>query len=132
LRYPEPIASTTHRARAVVEAHGLDVAGEVDRGDVVGDELGAEPLSLGTELVHQLGAHDAVGVAGEVLHVGRGHQGPAGRDRALEHERLEVGASGVDGRRVARRARPDDDEVANVVAHGLPFADWRCGWLELW
>ena len=47
-----------HRAGAVLGAGAvgdhLDVAGQVDRGDVVGDQLGAEALGLGAHLVHQL------------------------------------------------------------------------------
>ena len=78
---------------------------EVDRGDVVGDQLGAEALGLLAQVVHQLRAHDAVGEAGEVLDLGGVHQRAAGGDRALEDQRLEVGAGGVDRGGVARRAR---------------------------
>lgn len=68
---------------------GLDVTGEVDGHDVVRDQLGAEPLGLGPHVVHQLGAHDAVAEAGEVLHLGGVHQGTARRHRTLEDEGLE-------------------------------------------
>ena len=44
---------------AVVRAHDLDRSGQVDRDDVVGDQLGAEPLGLGADVGHQLRAHDA-------------------------------------------------------------------------
>ena len=81
----------------------LDVAGEVDRGHVVGDELGAEALGLAAQVVHQLGAHDAVGEAGEVLHVGGVHQRATGGDRALEDQR---GAGSRARRRSPRCSRP--------------------------
>ena len=71
-------------------------------------------------VVHQVGAHDAVGEAGEVLDVGGVHQRAAGGDRALEHQRRQVGARGVDRGGVARRARADDDHVA-YVAHSGPL-----------
>ena len=58
-------------------APGTPGAGEVDAARVVGDELGAEALSLLAHGVHQLRAHDAVREAGEVLHLGGGHQGAA-------------------------------------------------------
>ena len=93
----------------------LIVAGEVDRGDVVGDQLGAEALGLLAQVVHEVRAHDAVGEAGEVLDVGGVHQRATGGHRALEHERREVGARGVDRGGVTGRARADDDHVADVV-----------------
>jgi hypothetical protein len=46
--------------------------GEVDLGDGLGDNLGAEALRLGTELVHHVGASDALREAGEVLDIGGG------------------------------------------------------------
>jgi hypothetical protein len=97
----------------------LDRAGQVHVGDVVGDELGPEPLGLAAHVVHELGAHDAVTEAGEVLDLGRVHERTAGRDRSLEHQRLQVRARGVDGRGVPRRSGSDDDDVAYVlVRHG--------------
>ena len=96
--------------------------GEVDAGHLLGEELGAEPLRLRPEVHHQLGAHDALGKAGEVLDVGRQHQLAArlvgrGRGLALDDERGEVGASGVDRGGQAGRAGPDDDDVARI-GHG--------------
>ena len=55
----------------------LDVAGDIDFDDVIGDQLGAEPFGLGTHLVHQRGPHDAVGEAWEVLDLGGVHECPA-------------------------------------------------------
>jgi hypothetical protein len=100
---------------AVGDADGLDVALELNGGDVVGHQLGAEALCLGAELVHQLGAHDAVGEAGVVLDVGGVDERAAGGDGPLEHERVQVRARGVDGCRVPRGAGTDDDQVANVA-----------------
>ena len=68
---------------------------EVDLVDVGGDELGAEALGLLAELRHELGAEDPVGEAGVVLDVGGEHQLAAGAD-ALDDERVQVGAGGVD------------------------------------
>ena len=51
---------------------------EVDRGDLRGEELGAEAGGLLAEVHHQLGAHDALGEAGEVLDLGGEHQLAAG------------------------------------------------------
>ena len=63
---------------------------ELDLGDVVGDQLGAEALGLGAHLVHQRRAHDAVAEAGEVLHLGGVHQRATGGHRALEDEGVQV------------------------------------------
>ena len=80
------------------------VAGEVDAVGVGGDELGAEALGLLAELRHELGAHDPVGEAGVVLDVGREHELAAGAD-ALDDERVQVGARGVDRGGQPGRAR---------------------------
>ena len=77
---------------------------------LLGEDLGAEALGLLPEVHHELGAHDAVGEAGEVLDVGRQHQLAArlvaGRRRlALDDQRAEVGPGGVDGRGEPGRAR---------------------------
>ena len=120
-----------HGAGPVLDAGAvgddLDVAGQVDLGDVVGDQLGAEPLGLRAHLVHQGRAHDAVAEAGEVLDLGGVHQRAAGGDRALEHQGCEVGAGGVHGGGVAGRAGADDDHVAGFGrtswSDSLPRAD---------
>ena len=88
--------------------------GELDPVDVVGDEAGAEALGLGAELVHHLRPHDPLGVAGVVLDVGRVLQLPAPLE-ALEDERLEVGARGVERSRVAGRPTADDDHVLDLL-----------------
>ena len=48
------------------------------RGDLLGDELGAEALGLRADAHHELGAHDPLGESGEVLDLGREHQLAAG------------------------------------------------------
>ena len=83
----------------------LDAAvGELDAGGVVGDEAGAEALGLGAELLHHLRAHDPLGEARVVLDVGRVLKLPAPLE-ALDHERLEVGAGGVERGGVAGAGR---------------------------
>ena len=62
-------------------------AGERSTRSTRGDELGAEALGLLAELHHQLGAHDPVGEAGEVLDVGGEHQLAAGLSRATARPR---------------------------------------------
>jgi hypothetical protein len=47
------------------------LGGQVDLGDVPGDQLGAEALGLGAHVVHELRALHALGEAGEVLDLGR-------------------------------------------------------------
>ena len=96
-------------------------SGEVDPGDLLGEELGPEPLGLGAEVRHQLGTHDALGKPGEVLDLGGQHQlAPrlvaGGRRLTLDDQGSEVGACGVDGRGQPGGARADDDDVA--CGHG--------------
>jgi hypothetical protein len=79
---------------------------------------GPEPLGLGAHVQDQLRAHDAVGEAGVVLDVGGQRQLPAGRtalDHALDQQRLEVGAGGVDGGGQPGGAGADDDDVVDAV-----------------
>ena len=63
---------------AVLTTFGVS---QVHLDHVVGDQLGAEPLGLLAQTVHEVGAHDAVGEAGEVLHLCGVHQRAAGGDR---------------------------------------------------
>ena len=100
--------------------------GEVDRGGLGGEELGAEAAGLLAAAHHQLGAHDALGEAGEVLDLGREHQLAAGLVAratrfALDDEGSEVGAGGVDRSRQPGRARADDENrmVAHAASAGL-------------
>ena len=88
---------------------------EVDAVGVGGDELGAEALGLLAELHHQLGAEDAVGEAGVVLDVGGEHELPAGAD-ALDDDRVQVRAGGVDGRGQSGGAGADDDDARGLRA----------------
>src|SRR5207244_11729382 len=69
--------SDDRRVRAVLLALDPDAErafGEVDAGDVVGDEVDVEPLRLAPELRHHLGPHHPVGVTRIVLDVARDHQ----------------------------------------------------------
>ena len=114
------------RAGAVLLLADVDLVrrlGEVDVGDVVGDELRAEALGLRAHLAHQLRAEDAVAEAGVVVDVGGDHELAAGLE-ALDAERLQVRAGGVQGRRVAGGAAADDDDVAQV-AHGFLLRSGR-------
>jgi hypothetical protein len=80
------------------EPEGLPL--NVDLDDMVADDLGADMLGLEAHLLHQPGALDHVGEARIVLHVGGGSHLAAGVD-ALDKERLQHGARGVDACRVA-------------------------------
>ena len=72
--------------------------------------LGADMLGLRLHLLHQPGALDDVGKAGIVLDIGGDGELAAGL-QALDDDRLEHGARGIDRRRVAGRARADDDDL---------------------
>jgi hypothetical protein len=90
--------------------------GEVDLGDVVGDELGAEALGLGAEFLHELGAHDPVREAGVVLDVTGDHE-LAAEGEPLDDERFQVGPGGVERSRVSGGAAADDDHSAGFGIH---------------
>ena len=95
---------------------------ELDAGHVVGLEPGAEALGLVAEVLHHLRAHDPFGEARVVLDIGRLLEQAAPRE-ALDHERLEVGARGVQRGRVPGRATADDDHVFNpLVDHFIKYS----------
>src|SRR6185312_3120118 len=112
-----------HRTRgervAVAVLDDLDIAGQIDLGNVLGDQLGPEPLGLRTQLVHQLRPHDAVREAREILDVSGRHQGSASVDLTLEDQRLQIRPSRINGCRVTGRPTPYDDDIPyGFVAHG--------------
>ena len=123
-----PVAMIT-AARGVLVVADVDaerLLGEVDLRDVVGDELGAEPLGLPAEVGHHLRPDDAVGVARVVLDVARDHQLAAPLE-ALDHEWLEVGARRVQRRGIAGGAATDDDQLPDVlVAQSSPLKKMFC------
>ena len=53
--------------------------------DVVENDLGFEALRVLQEARHQVRPHDAVGVGGPVVHLGRGHQLPPLGDAGDQH-----------------------------------------------
>src|SRR5690606_36037665 len=113
-----------HGLRPVGVGVGLDDLGidlQVDLDHVVGHQLGPEPLRLLAEVVHEVRPQDPVREAREVLHIGGVHQGATGGDRALEHERLEIGTGRVDGGRVAGRTGSYEDHITEAAQPaGLP------------
>ena len=70
----------------------------------------AELFCLGLHVHHQLRSHDAVGETREVFDFGGRGELAAGHV-AGEDQGLQVGATGVDGCRVAGAAGADDDDV---------------------
>ncbi len=87
--------------------------------DVVEHDLGVKALGVREETRHQVGALDAVVVGGPVVDLGGRHQLAALREAGDQH-RLEVGAGGVDGSGVARRAGSEDQD-AGVFGGGHMF-----------
>ena len=82
---------------------------EIDLGDDVADDLGADMLGLLQHLLHQPRTLDRIGEARIVLDVGGDHQ-LAALLQAGDQHRLQHGARRVDRRRVAGRAGADDED----------------------
>ena len=88
-------------------------SGEVDVLGVGGDELGAETFGLLPEAGHEVGSENPFGEPGEVLHLGGEHELTTGGE-PFDHDRSQVGASGVDGRGQTGRPGTDDHHVTHV------------------
>src|SRR5215467_5632677 len=84
--------------------------GEIDLADMIADELGADVLGLLLHLLHQPRPLDDVREARIVLDVGGDRELATGLD-ALDQDRLQHGAGGIDRGRIARRPGPDDEEL---------------------
>ena len=85
---------------------------EVQLGDGLGDDLGAEALGLLAHVVHQLGTTNSLGEAGEVLDIGGGGElatgGGAVGEHALVQDGLEFSTRKVDGGSVCAGAGADN------------------------
>ena len=80
------------------------LAGELDALRLIGEQAGAEALGLLAHLLHQLGAHDALGKPGKVLDLGRLLQ-QAAPGEALDQQRVQVRTRGVKRRPCTPRGR---------------------------
>src|SRR5690606_38122365 len=80
---------------AVAERDLLDLAGQVEFGDIVHDDLGSEALRLLTEVLHQVGPEDSLRETRVVLDIRRLHQLAARLDRTGDEQWLQTTARGV-------------------------------------
>ena len=74
--------------------------------------FGAEMLRLLLHVLHQVGAVDALRESREILHQGGERELSAGFV-AADDQRLQIGARGVDGGRIAGAAGTDNDYVSH-------------------
>src|SRR5690348_14054625 len=77
--------------------------------------FGAEMLGLLPDVLHQHWTIDAFGKSGKILHQ-RGQRKLAARLMARDHQRLQIGARGVDRRRVPGAAGSDNDHISHEVS----------------
>ncbi|KAI1692731.1 hypothetical protein Ddc_23368 [Ditylenchus destructor] len=107
------------RVHGAVAGQREGALGEVDRVDVVENDLRLEAFGVLLEALHQVGALHAIGVGRPVVHLGGGHQ-LAALLQAGDDDRLQVGAGGVDGGGPTGRAGTENQQlgVASGLAHG--------------
>ena len=72
---------------------------------------GLETLRVPAHPLHEVGTLDAVRIAGPVVHVCGGHELPT-PFKAGNHDWTQIGAGGVDRRRVTGRTRSQDEQAA--------------------
>lgn len=80
--------------------------------------MGIEPIGK-VSPVHEIRPGYTVREAREILHLGSGHQLPAGDTPHLapfKHDRLQVRPGGVDGSGVTGWSRADDHQVLHPLA----------------
>ena len=89
-------------------------ARQIERVDLVEDDAGSDMLGLFLHLLHQPGTLDDVGETGIVLDIGRDRQLPAGLHPG-DHQRLQIGARGVDRGGVPGRPGADNEDPAVML-----------------
>lgn len=104
---------------AIAERHGLQITLEIHGDDILILHLSTEAAGLLLQVVHEVGALNALREAREVLHLGGVHQLASGGHRAGEHDRVELGARRVDGSGVPGGTGPDDDDVVDLRGRGF-------------
>src|SRR5574340_482938 len=84
--------------------------------DMIRDEFGLEALGVFLKALHEIRTLDALGVRWPVVHLGGGHELPAGRDARYEH-RSQIGACRVNGGGIAGRAGTKDKQTGVARGH---------------
>ena len=97
-------------------------AAQVHIGDRAGLEFGAKARGLLAHILDELRPQDAIGKARIVFDHGRESQLPPGFV-AVNHERLQVGAGGVDGSGEPGTAAADNDDVVHFRLPRPPLDD---------
>ena len=107
-------------ARIALEPEGA--LAKPDLGNVVGDDLGPDMGRLRLHLLHEPRALDDIGKTWIILDIGRDGELAAGLD-ALNQQRFQHRARGINGRRISRRPRPQDQDADMTGLHeNLQFA----------
>ena len=93
--------------------------------NVVEHDFGIEAFGMGLHPHHQLRALHALRIARPVVHVGGGHQ-LAALLQSGNHQRLEVGAGGIDSGGVTGGAGTEDQDAGVAgLAHGKALVEKR-------
>src|SRR6218665_3889745 len=95
----------------VLERHLFHRTRDINRDGVIVDDLRTKPFRLFLQFAHQIGAHNALGESGEVLHLGRLHKLTAGFERARDEQRCELSPRRIDGGCEPGRAGTDNDDL---------------------
>ena len=84
---------------------------EIDRVDMIEQDLGLEALGMAAHPLHQLRSLDAIRIAGPVIDIGRGHQLPA-LFQSGDQDRLEIGAGRINRCGIAGGSGAEDQQPA--------------------
>ncbi len=85
---------------------------------MIPDDFSAEILGLLPEVFHHFRALYAILVAGIIIHICRRRQ-LTSRLIPLNNDRIQIGACGIDGGRIAGRAGTENDQTMMLgVRHG--------------
>ena len=95
---------------AVIAEQAKGTLAQIDPIDMVEHDLGVESFRMAAHALHQRGSLQMLDIARPIVHIGGGHE-LAALLQAGDQHRIAIRPGRIDGRGVACRSRPQDEET---------------------